>query len=82
MNRVTLPDRYTITHAHDPISLLSVYMAFIRRDLARAFNRTTVKETNTAKTAVVTNFRLFGFVRRHFGLSNATQTIQRFQSEV
>jgi hypothetical protein len=51
-------------------------------DLVRGYNQIPVAAADTPKTAVVTPFGLFEFLRMPFGLKNAAQAFQRLMDQV
>lgn len=82
LNRITKPDRYPIPHIQDFTHALEGMKVFSKIDLVRAFHQIPIHPEDVEKTAVITPFGLFEFLRMPFGLRNAAQTFQRFIDEV
>ena len=82
LNAATIPDRYPIPHIQDFTAQLSGCTVFTKIDLVRAYHQIPVHPDDVPKTAVITPFGLFEFVRMPFGLRNAAQTFQRFMDQV
>ena len=82
LNAATEDDRYPIPHLQDFASRLVGMSIFSKIDLVRAYNQVPMNKDDIAKTAIITPFGLFEFLRMPFGLKNAAQTFQRLMDNV
>jgi len=82
LNLQTTPDRYTCPNMADLTSRLRGCTVFSKLDLRKGYHQVPVDEESIKKTAIITPFGLFEFLRMPFGLRNAGQTFQRMMDEV
>ena len=82
LNDATTLDRYPIPHIQDFASCLSGARIFSKIDLVRSYHQVPVHADDIPKTAVITPFGLFEFLRMPFGLKNAAQAFQRLMDTV
>ena len=82
LNSTTIPDRYPIPNLQDFTNRLHGRTIFSKIDLVKAYHQIPVAKEDIPKTAIITPFGLYEFVRMPFGLRNAAQTFQRFMDNV
>ena len=82
LNDVTVDDRYALPHIQDFNGGLAGKKIFSVIDLVRGFHLIPVSPPDVCKTAIITPFGLFEFVKMPFGLKNAAQAFQRLMDGV
>ena len=82
LNDVTIPDRYPVPNIQDFSANLAGMKVFSKIDLIRGYHQIPVAEADIPKTAIITPFGLFEFLRMPFGLKNAAQAFQRMMDTV
>jgi hypothetical protein len=82
LNLQTKPDRYTCPNIGDLTARLAGCTIFSKLDLRKGYHQVPVREQDIGKTAVITPFGTYEYLRMPFGLRNAGQTFQRFCSTV
>ena len=75
-------DCYPVPHIQDFASQLSGKTIFSKIDLIKGYHQIPVRAMDIPKTAVITPFGLFEFLRTPFGLANAAQAFQRLMDLV
>ena len=82
LNLQTKPDLYTCPNIGDLTSRLAGCTVFSKLDLRKGYHQVPVRPEDVAKTAIITPFGLWEFLRMPFGLRNAGQTFQRMMDDV
>ncbi len=82
LNASTVADKYPLPHIQDFSAQLRGCTVFSKVDLVKGFYNIPVAPEDIHKTAVITPFGLFEFLRMPFGLCNAAQTFQRFMDSI
>ena len=63
LNNVTRPERYSLPNIHDFTNNLRGCKFFSKLDLVKGYNQVPMSEADICKTAIVTPFGLFEFLR-------------------
>ena len=77
LNAATDGDRYPLPHIQDFTNHLAGCTIFSKIDLIRDYHQIPMAPSSIAKTAIITPFGLWEFLRMPFGLKNAAQSFQR-----
>ena len=82
LNDATDSDKYPVPHLQDFSAQLQGCKFFSKVDLIRGYHQIPVAPEDVHKTAVITPFGLYEFLRTPFGLKNAAQAFQRLMDTV
>ncbi|RUS85586.1 hypothetical protein EGW08_006669 [Elysia chlorotica] len=82
LNASTDDDRYPLPHIQDFNNHLAGCKVFSKIDLIRGYHQIPMAPSSIPKTAVVTPFGLWEFLRMPFGLKNAAQSFQRLMDGI
>lgn len=80
LNAITKPDRYPVPRLHDFTYILAGKKIFSKLDINKAYHHIRIAPEDVKKTAVITPFGLFEFLRLNFGLRTASQSFQRYMN--
>ena len=82
LNTATVPDRYPLPNIADFSSRVSGSTVFSKLDLQKGYYQVPVEDVDIQKTAIITPFGMFEFLRMPFGLRNAGNTFQRLMDQI
>ena len=82
LNLQTRPDLYTCPNIGDLTARLAGCKVFSKLDLRKGYHQVPVRAEDVSKTAIITPFGLYEFMRMPFGLRNAGQTFQRMMDTI
>jgi Reverse transcriptase (RNA-dependent DNA polymerase)/RNase H-like domain found in reverse transcriptase len=82
LNLITAADCYPLPNMADCSARLDGCQVFSKLDLQKGYLQVPVAAEDIPKTAVITTFGLFEFIRMPFGLKNAGMTFQRMMDQI
>ena len=82
LNNATVPDQYPVPNIRDFTNNVAGSHVFSTLDLVKGYYQVEMFPDDIPKTAIITPFGLFEFVKMPFGLRNAGSTFQRMMDRV
>jgi hypothetical protein len=82
LNNVTVPDTYPLPNMMDFSARVTGCKFFSKIDLRKGYFQIFMHPDDIPKTAIITPFGLFEFLRLPFGLKNAGSTFQQIMDQV
>ena len=82
LNQETEDDRYPLPHIHSFNTHLKGAKVFSKVDLTKGYHQIPMAAEDVCKTAIITPFGLFEFLRMPFGLKNSAQAFQRLMDSI
>ena len=82
LNNVTVPHRYPLPNIADFTSCIAGSTVFSRLDLQKGYYQIPMASEEVPKTAIISPFGMFKFLRLPFGLRNARNTFQPMMDQI
>ena len=81
-NNQTIQDRYSVPHIQEFSINLRNTIIFSKMDLAKGYHQVPINPSDIPKTAVITPFGLFEYIKIPFGLRSSAQIFQRMMDNI